>query len=201
LTRPRSRRRRQWRRAGGGARRERALLGASLLTDETTTTTPTPTTARAISAASQVTGTERPTCRRRVSESAPLVISGNLGAMVERLDFEWTKSVQTAAPSTPEYLQRLRDEPALLQLAHDVHAHYAASGATRRAALVAELILEHLYFRAHDRAALRAAEQGDAGRWRRSRARGWRATTRRACTRWPSTSLRTAPSAARRARC
>lgn len=136
--------------SGGGARRERALLGASLLTDGDDDDGGADDSASDL-ASSQVTGTDTDVSVA-VSESAPLVISGNLGAMVERLDFEWTKSVQTAAPSTPEYLQRLRDEPALIHLAHDVHAHYAASGATRRAALVAELILEHLYFRAHDRA-------------------------------------------------
>lgn len=146
----------------GDARRERALLGVSVLDGEDDDEDgaseagagagagargggarrgdDSASEAASVAAASEATTIE--------SESAPLVISGNLGAMVERLDFEWTKAVRTATPSTAEYVQRLRDEPLLLQLATDVHEYYArAAAAPRRAALLAELALEHLYFR------------------------------------------------------
>jgi translation initiation factor 3 subunit C len=137
------------------ARRERALLGASVLDANENDGSDTDADAAGgggggggggdgLSDAASLAGEVAPE-----NDSAPLVISGNLGAMVERLEFEWIKAVQAATPSTPEYLQRLRDEPLLLQLASAVRAYYVERQSPRRAALLAELVLEHVYFRVY----------------------------------------------------
>jgi translation initiation factor 3 subunit C len=72
---------------------------------------------------------------------------------VHRLEEEYTKSLQRINPHTSEYIMRLKDESAMVQLAGEVGSYYKRVGNTSAAARVLLLQLEHLYYK-HDSIAL-----------------------------------------------
>ncbi|KAG5177289.1 eukaryotic translation initiation factor 3 subunit C [Tribonema minus] len=78
---------------------------------------------------------------------------GNLATFVQRLEEEYTKSLQKINPHTAEYILRLKDESAIVQLAGAIQGYYVRAGDFDRAATVALLQVEHLYYK-HDSIAL-----------------------------------------------
>jgi len=70
-------------------------------------------------------------------------------AFVEQLDAEFIKSLQNIDPHTHEYVERLRDEGSILELAAMVHQHYENLGDKKQAAKVAMKRVEHIYYKVH----------------------------------------------------
>lgn len=68
-------------------------------------------------------------------------------AFVERLDDEFTKSLQSIDPHTQEYVQRLQDESSFLELAERVQNYYEKAGKMKRAARIAARRVEHIYYK------------------------------------------------------
>lgn len=62
--------------------------------------------------------------RDDILNGAPVELPGSLCAFVERLDDEYTKSLQNMDPHTKEYVSRLQDECFLLVLIHEVLKYY-----------------------------------------------------------------------------
>ena len=81
--------------------------------------------------------------------SGSVTVPGNLATFVQRLEEEYTKSLQKINPHTAEYILRLKDESALVALAAAIQAYYARIGSTEEAASVALLQVEHMYYK-HD---------------------------------------------------
>jgi translation initiation factor 3 subunit C len=81
--------------------------------------------------------------------SGTVKVAGNLATFVQRLEEEYTKSLQKINPHTAEYILRLKDESTLVALASDIQAYYARIGDVDSAASVALLQIEHMYYK-HD---------------------------------------------------
>eukprot|EP00697_Spironema_sp_BW2_P000274 gnl/Spiro4/10360_TR5534_c0_g1_i1.p1 gnl/Spiro4/10360_TR5534_c0_g1~~gnl/Spiro4/10360_TR5534_c0_g1_i1.p1 ORF type:complete len:923 (-),score=268.97 gnl/Spiro4/10360_TR5534_c0_g1_i1:3-2726(-) len=79
----------------------------------------------------------------------PLMVGGNVLAFVERLGDEFTKSLKFTDHHTPEYITRLQDESKLLELAARVQEYYATIGFVKKAARVAAVRVEHMYYKLH----------------------------------------------------
>jgi len=73
--------------------------------------------------------------------------STTIRAFVEQLDAEFTKSMQNIDPHTHEYVDRLRDESSILELAALVQNYYQSIGKMDQAARMAMKRVEHLYYK------------------------------------------------------
>lgn len=76
-------------------------------------------------------------------------VVGSLASFINRLDEEYIKSLQRISPHTIEYVMRLRDEGRLVSLLAKVQNYYTRINAHSEAAELAQLRVEHLYYR-HD---------------------------------------------------
>ncbi|EQC40683.1 hypothetical protein SDRG_01760 [Saprolegnia diclina VS20] len=74
-------------------------------------------------------------------------VSGDLAAFIERLTDEYTKSLQQMDPHTAEYIARLYDEALLSELARRVQAYYVRITDFVRAAAVALIRAELMYYK------------------------------------------------------
>jgi len=82
-----------------------------------------------------------------------LPVIGNLAVFALRLEEEYTKSLQKINPHTQEYIQRLRDEKLVMELAERVQAYYSKQGMMKEASTMSLMKLEHMYYK-HDSIAL-----------------------------------------------
>eukprot|EP01116_Phalansterium_solitarium_P004436 TRINITY_DN1543_c0_g1_i2.p1 TRINITY_DN1543_c0_g1~~TRINITY_DN1543_c0_g1_i2.p1 ORF type:complete len:954 (+),score=408.35 TRINITY_DN1543_c0_g1_i2:149-3010(+) len=80
-------------------------------------------------------------------EKANVPVQANLMAFVERLDDEYTKSLQAIDPHTSDYLQRVGDEPLFLELAERIQNYYDSAGKPKRVARIAARRVEHIYYK------------------------------------------------------
>lgn len=95
---------------------------------------------------------DQPPEEERLEEPAPpetVRIWGNPAALLERLDEEWTGSLKALDPHAHSYMDRLRDEPALLALAAKVATYLSAQGeaAGSKVPAVALRRMEHVYYK------------------------------------------------------
>ena len=82
-------------------------------------------------------------------ELKTIPVIGSLSLHLARLEEEYVKSLQRISPHSPEYVARLRDESALVELLTRIQAYYEQENASEEAAALAQLRLEHIYYR-HD---------------------------------------------------
>lgn len=75
------------------------------------------------------------------------LVSGNLLAFIQRLDDEFMKSLQAIDPHTQDYVQRLQDENAFLELTEKSQLYYERLGNKSTAAKVAIRRVEHIYYK------------------------------------------------------
>lgn len=68
-------------------------------------------------------------------------------SLIERLDDEFTKSLQNTDPHTSEYLERLSDETSLIQLITRAHLYFEFKGQTQEATRAIIRRIEHLYYK------------------------------------------------------
>lgn len=89
------------------------------------------------------------------------LVSGNLVAFIQRLDDEFTKSLQSIDPHTKDYIQRLQDEASFLELAERGQTYYEKTNKPRQAARIAARRVEHLYYKSDAHSGAPAAEVKD----------------------------------------
>ena len=92
-------------------------------------------------------------------------VPGSLSLFLSRLDEEYNKSLQRISPHSIDYVMRLRDETKLVELLTTFQRYYERVDEKSDAAMLAELKVEHLYYR-HDSLAVlidAAVKQAEAG--------------------------------------
>lgn len=82
-------------------------------------------------------------------EKKTIPVVGSLALHLSRLEEEYTKSLQKISHHSPEYVVRLRDESKLVELLTRFQAYFAAEEALSESASLAQLRIEHIYYR-HD---------------------------------------------------
>lgn len=80
-------------------------------------------------------------------------VVGSIESFVSRLADEYTKAVQQINPHTSEYVARLADEAALVELQRRAFAYYQRINDKRAAASLALMIVEHIYYKHETHAA------------------------------------------------
>ena len=78
-----------------------------------------------------------------------IYVVGSMSLHLSRLEEEYTKSLQKISHHSPEYIVRLRDESKLVELLARGQAYFESQGSHVEAAQLAQLRLEHVYYR-HD---------------------------------------------------
>ncbi len=84
-------------------------------------------------------------------------VPGLLSLFLSRLDEEYNKSLQRISPHSIDYVLRLRDEIKLVELLTVFERYYDRIGSKTDAAMLAELRVEHLYYR-HDSIVMQVAQ-------------------------------------------
>jgi len=74
-------------------------------------------------------------------------VDGNIMGFVERLDDELTRSLQFTDPHTQAYVERLADEPYIMDALERVHYFYKSRDLHKHAARMAARLLDRLYYR------------------------------------------------------
>eukprot|EP00977_Amphora_coffeiformis_P017634 scaffold5833_cov165-Amphora_coffeaeformis.AAC.8 len=95
--------------------------------------------------------------RLRVEEEAGLTdeerkvikVVGSVSLHMSRLEEEYTKALQHTSHHSPEYVTRLRDESKLVTLLARYQKYFEQEGMLAEAASMAQLRIEHIYYR-HD---------------------------------------------------
>jgi translation initiation factor 3 subunit C len=82
-------------------------------------------------------------------EKKKIPVVGSLSLHLARLEEEYTKSLQKTSHHSVDYIVRLRDESKLVELLARYQKHFSDSGDTESAAALAQLRIEHIYYR-HD---------------------------------------------------
>lgn len=72
-------------------------------------------------------------------------VRGSVMSYVDRLDDEFTRSLQNIDPHGTEYVERLRDEKALYEMICRAEAHFEKAGDQASLARVLMRRLEHVY--------------------------------------------------------
>ncbi|KAG3119622.1 Eukaryotic translation initiation factor 3 subunit C [Phytophthora idaei] len=85
----------------------------------------------------------------QAGKKGTIKVSGDLAAFVERLSEEYTKALQQTDPHTSEYVARLYDEYLLIEVAERVQTFYARKKDFQRAATMALVRAELIYYK-HD---------------------------------------------------
>lgn len=88
-------------------------------------------------------------------------VPGSLSLFLSRLDEEYNKSLQRISPHSIDYVMRLRDEVKLVELLTVFQRYYDRVGSKSDGALLAELRVEHLYYR-HDSIVIQVAQATEA---------------------------------------
>ncbi|KFH70132.1 hypothetical protein MVEG_04934 [Podila verticillata NRRL 6337] len=84
---------------------------------------------------------------RSSQNGEPVLIQGSIVAFVDRLDDEFTKSLQNIDPHTTDYVDRLKDEVGLYAVIVRSHAYFARLELTDAICRTTMRRLEHLYFK------------------------------------------------------
>jgi translation initiation factor 3 subunit C len=82
-------------------------------------------------------------------ERKVIKVVGSVSLHVTRLEEEYTKALQRTSHHSPEYVTRLRDESKLVVLLSRYETYFKEQGMMPEAASMAQLRLEHIYYR-HD---------------------------------------------------
>jgi translation initiation factor 3 subunit C len=80
-------------------------------------------------------------------QSGVIKIHGNLYSIVERLDDEFTRSLQNIDPHTQDYLERLKDETLLLNITSIIYEYYKKQKEFLKCTRISARLLDHSYFR------------------------------------------------------
>ena len=82
-------------------------------------------------------------------EEEPINVWGNPAAFLERLDDEWTGSLKALDPHAHAYMERMKDEPAILALAAKMsdYAEKLGVAGKEKVAAVALRRMDHLYYK------------------------------------------------------
>ncbi|EGC40151.1 hypothetical protein DICPUDRAFT_52181 [Dictyostelium purpureum] len=80
-------------------------------------------------------------------QKGQVVVHGNLLALFEMLDDEFSKSLQSINYPTKEYLDRLQDEQVILDLGSELQQYYEQAKNTESAAKIAIRRIEHIYYK------------------------------------------------------
>jgi translation initiation factor 3 subunit C len=88
-------------------------------------------------------------------------VPGSLSLFLSRLDEEYNKSLQRISPHSIDYVMRLRDEVKLVELLTVFQRYYNRVASRADAAMLAELRVEHLYYR-HDSILMQVAQATEA---------------------------------------
>ncbi len=86
-----------------------------------------------------------------ISAAESKQVSGSLIAFIQRLDDEFTKSLQAIDPHTKEYVGRLQDEPSFLEICERTQTYYERVGKLKHGSRVAGRRVEHLYYKLDSR--------------------------------------------------
>lgn len=82
-------------------------------------------------------------------EKKTIKVVGSLSLHLSRLEEEYTKSLQKISHHSSEYVVRLRDESKLVDLLTRFQSYFESQNALSEAAALAQLRIEHIYYR-HD---------------------------------------------------
>ena len=82
-------------------------------------------------------------------ERKVIKVVGSVSLHVSRLEEEYTKALQQTSHHSPEYVTRLRDESKLVTLLARYQKYFEQEGMLVEAATMAQLRIEHIYYR-HD---------------------------------------------------
>lgn len=93
------------------------------------------------------------------AERKVIPVVGSLSLHLQRLEEEYTKSLQKISHHSEQYITRLRDESKLVSLLASFQAYFERVGDTESAAALAQLRIEHLYYR-HDSIAKQVDKAG-----------------------------------------
>jgi translation initiation factor 3 subunit C len=75
------------------------------------------------------------------------LVRGNISSFIDRLDDEFTKSLQNIDPHTMEYIERLRDETALYVLIVRAQKYFEKIKSADALDLALMKRVEHLYYK------------------------------------------------------
>lgn len=81
------------------------------------------------------------------AEKKVIHVIGSVALHMTRLEEEYTKSLQKTSHHSPEYIARLRDESKLVELLACFQKYFEKLGNSEEAALLAQLQIEHIYYR------------------------------------------------------
>jgi translation initiation factor 3 subunit C len=81
------------------------------------------------------------------NNSGVIKIHGNLYSIVERMDDEFTRSLQNIDPHTQDYLERLKDETLLLNITSIIYEYYKKQKEYLKSTRISARLLDHTYFR------------------------------------------------------
>ncbi|KAG0010214.1 Translation initiation factor 3 subunit c, partial [Podila clonocystis] len=84
---------------------------------------------------------------RTPQNGEPVLIQGSIVAFIDRLDDEFTKSLQNIDPHTTDYVDRLKDEVGLYTVIVRSHAYFVRLEMTDAISRTTMRRLEHLYFK------------------------------------------------------
>lgn len=84
---------------------------------------------------------------RTPQNGEPVLIQGSVVAFIDRLDDEFTKSLQNIDPHTTDYVDRLKDEVGLYTVIVRSHAYFTRLEMTDAISRTTMRRLEHLYFK------------------------------------------------------
>ena len=93
------------------------------------------------------------------AERKVIPVVGSLALHLTRLEEEYTKSLQRTSHHSEQYVTRLRDETKLVSLLSSFQTYFESVDATDSAAAMAQLRIEHLYYR-HDSIAKQVDKAG-----------------------------------------
>lgn len=80
-------------------------------------------------------------------EKKIIPVVGSLALHLSRLEEEYTKSLQKTSQHSTDYVVRLRDESVLVELLARFHEHFEKTEQPKEAAALAQLRIEHVYYR------------------------------------------------------
>eukprot|EP00667_Euglena_gracilis_P003113 EG_transcript_3120 len=83
----------------------------------------------------------------KMPDATVVAIEGNFMGFTERLDDEFIKALQFTDPHTQGYVERLADEPYMMDVLERVFHYYKSRDLQKHAARMAARILDHLYYR------------------------------------------------------